>query len=461
MSGKPPGKPSLKLTFSKPKVPQLPKQASPPSASPPPATTPGSAIPKLKLKFGGPKPAPAPTPPAASKPKKAPKPATAKDAPRSSKKRPRDVADKGATSVTASTPAPAVKRIKFSSKPLPSIRLKSKGEPPRRPRGVGYDSGASDTEIDPALEEEFILRMPPGEDCDYVRQAVEEKRFGPRSQGGADISFKALTRDGRRAIVTVRGRMYAASLVDLPCVIEAMKSWDRRAWYKSADICQMLLVLGPVKSEDEAKTYPLPKDAEEGPPEFEVMDYNQYMREESGYQEEYDDEQDAEGEADETAYVHPGAQDEMAGLFEDDLAAEMEAALAAHAEASSMPTSAIAEENQAIGGVVEAEPETEAEMGTPKPATGGETSGDEDESEESSPEDGNEDMDEDALEQQRQLQQQREEIAELEALVRAETLKWEQMPNPILKAKVGRRVQSLKQELELKKVSVGEGNADD
>ncbi|EFW22346.1 hypothetical protein D8B26_000957 [Coccidioides posadasii str. Silveira] len=511
MSGKPPGKPSLKLTFGKPKVPQAPKQSSPPSASSPSVTTPGTPVPKLKLKFGGPKATAPPVPEAtkAPKPKKSTKAGSSKDGPRSSKKRTHDAVEKGPVA-SASAPAPAqtVKRIKFSAKPLPSIRLKSRGEPPRRPKGVGYDSEASDTEIDPALEEEFVLRMPPGEDCDYVRQAVEEKRFGPRSQGGADISFKALTRDARRATVTVRGKMYAASMVDLPCIVEGMKSWDKRAFYKSADICQMLLVLGPIKSEDEARTYPLPKDVEESthqyahgltppmrwvrkrrfrkrisnrtieavelevarllkddaaaikPPEFEVMDSNQYMREESAYKEEYDDEQDAEGEVDETAYMQPGTQEDMADLFEDDLAAEMEAALAAHAEANSVPTSAITDEH-VVGGVPEAEPETEAEISTPKVATAGETSGDEDESDESSPEDANADLDEDALEQQRQLQQQREEITELEALVRAETLKWEQMTNPILKGKVGKRVQRLKQELELKKVSIGEGNTDD
>lgn len=354
------------------------------------------------------------------------------------------------------------------------------------------------------------MRMPPGDDCDYVRQAIEEKRFGPRSQGGADVSFKSLTRDGRRATVTVRGRMYAATLVDLPCVIEAMKSWDRRAWYKTADICQMLLVLGPVKSEEEARNYPLPKDVDQSsfqyahgltppmrwvrkrrfrkrisnrtieavelevarlmredasairPPEFEVMDYNQYMREGSSFNEEYDDEQDAEGEVDEAGYMETATQEEdMADLFEDDLAAEMEAALAAHADANSVPTSAIAEENQTVGEIAQAELQVEPDISTPKPATAGETSGDEeDESEESSPEDAAE-LDEDALEQQRQLEQQREEIAELETLVRAETLKWEQMTNPILKGKLGRRVQSLKQELELKKVSIGEGNEDD
>ncbi|KAI1907832.1 hypothetical protein LOZ12_004179 [Ophidiomyces ophidiicola] len=503
MSGKPPGKPSLKLTFSKPKVPQIPTH---PPASPSPAATPSPAVPKLKLKIGPKQPSQpatetAPTP----KPKKAPKQASSKPTPRSTKKRVRDSTEPAAASTA---PTPAVKRIKFSKKPLPSIRLKSKGEPPRRPRGVGYDSEASDAEIDPALEEEFILRMPPGEDCDYVRQAVEEKRFGPRSQGGADISFKALTRDGRRATVTVRGKIYAASLVDLPCIIEGMKSWDKRSWYKTADICQMLLVLGQVKSEEEARQYPLPKDVEQStyqyahgltppmhwvrkrrfrerisnrtieavelevarllkedaeaiaPPEFEILDHGQYAREESGYHD-YDDEQDAEGEVDETTYMEPETQEDMADLFEEDLAAEMEAALAAHAEASSMPTSAIADDIQVIGVATEGELETEPEIGTPKPGTAGETSGDDDESEDSSPEDAHEDLDDDALEQQRQMQQQREEIAELDALVRSETLKWEQMMNPILKAKLGRRVQSLKQELELKRVSIGEGNTDD
>lgn len=42
-----------------------------------------------------------------------------------------------------------------------------------------------------------------------------------------------------------------------------MKSWDRRGWWKSADISQMLLVLDRVKTEDEAKAVPLPKALDE------------------------------------------------------------------------------------------------------------------------------------------------------------------------------------------------------
>lgn len=366
---------------------------------------------------------------------------------------------------------------------------------------MGYDSEASDTEIDPAIEEQFILRMQPGEDCDYLRKAIEEKRFGPRSQGGADVSIKPLTRDARRAIVTVQGRLYAASLVDLPCIIEGMKSWDKRGWYKSADICQMLLVLGRIHSEDEALNYPLPKDVDQNTwsfahgltppmrwvkkrrfrerisnrtieavelevarliqqdqeaiesPEFEVMDYAQYNGEMNMA---YDDEQDAEGEDE---YYDTGMQpqsQEDVDDFEDALAAEMEAALAAGADGNEAETAPPAE------GEVEVEVDADVEVETPntKPSTGGESSGDESDESSQAQSDAEEDLDEDALEQQRQLQQDREEIAELEALLRTETVKWEQMSNPILKGKLGKKVQSLKQDIDLKRVSIGEGGPD-
>jgi transcription initiation factor TFIID subunit 7 len=142
--------------------------------------------------------------------------------------------------------------------------VKHQGVPPPRPPGVGYDSEAEDVEIDPAIEHQFILRMQPGEDCEYLRKAIEEKRVGvPKKDGGADVHMRFFDREGRRAMVTIRGRHYAATLVDLPCIIEAMKSWDRRGWWKSADICQMLLVLGQVPNEDAAKAMQLPREIEQ------------------------------------------------------------------------------------------------------------------------------------------------------------------------------------------------------
>lgn len=488
------------------------------AASPPEPPPQNKNRPKLKLKFGGQR-TPGPSTPTANGPAK-PTAADAKSekpkAPRIKFKTPKKRAHEDGSSGSAA-PRPQIKRIKLNTKPKPppAIIFKAKGQPRPRPNGVGYDSEASDTEIDPALEEQFILRMLPGEDCEYIRTAIEEKRWGPRAQGGADISFKALTRDGRRATVTVRGNMYAASLVDLPCIVEGMKSWDRRGWFKSADICQMLLVLGRVENDAQALEYPLPKDVDAStwqyahgltpplrwvrkrrfrkrisnrtiqavemevarllkadqeaihPPTFEVMDYATYMREqqmeEEGEEEEYeyyDEEQDAEGEE----YYDEAGQD-----MDDALAAEMEAALAAHVDesaaagADTQPTQepAPAEGVPAAEGA-EAAVDALFEAGSPQTkATPGETSGDEEESDESSPEDDDQDeadadLDEDALEEQRQKQQLREEAAELETLVAAETKRWEAMGNPILKRKLGDRVRELKQALNLKKVALGE-----
>ncbi|KAJ5091134.1 TAFII55 protein conserved region-domain-containing protein [Penicillium alfredii] len=454
-------RPALKLKFGK-------KAAEPPPAAEPEPTPAPSETPqrKLTLKIAR-KPSQPETP--EEKPKKK----------KPTKKRP-------AENVAQPEPAPAQqgpKRLKLnpSKKPgLQSIRIKNKGLVPNRPVGVGYDSEASDTEIDPAIEEQFILRMLPGEDCEYLRQAINERRFDK-----SEFSFKPLTREGRRAILKVRDKQYAASLVDLPCIIEGMKSWDRRGWYKSADICQMLLVLGPVASDQEALSYPLPPEvqllddktlqyphglapplkwvrkrrfrdrvstrtieqvekavedliaqdeASIFPPRYELVDTASLNRSEGllqgGDYEDYDEEQDAEGEADE----------DMMDDLEDTLAAEMEAALAA--------------------GDDEAAPVAEADQGQPPtPAEGvagdAESSGDESDM---SAEGGNEaedDLDDEQLEQQRQLQQQREEVTELETLIRTETATWEKVQNHILRNKMGRRIQELKKDLALKKVSIG------
>lgn len=148
----------------------------------------------------------------------------------------------------------STKRITFKQK---------RAAPPKRPIGVGYDSEASDAEEDPLIESQFVLRMQPGEDCDYLRDAIANKTLGePRHNGGADVSLKFLDKDMRRVIINIRGRNYAAAMVDLPCVIESMKSWDKRGWWKVVDICQMMLVLGPTENDETAKLYPLPKDVD-------------------------------------------------------------------------------------------------------------------------------------------------------------------------------------------------------
>ncbi|GAB7352765.1 hypothetical protein MBLNU459_g3113t1 [Dothideomycetes sp. NU459] len=144
-----------------------------------------------------------------------------------------------------------------------SISIVSRKAPPKRPVGVGYDSEASDAEQDPVVQQQFILRMQPGPDCDYLRDAINNRTIGLRpEEGGASVAMKFLDRELRRNMITIRGNSYAAVLVDLPCIIEGMKSWDKRGWWKVADICQMLLVLGPTENEASAKIQPLPKEVD-------------------------------------------------------------------------------------------------------------------------------------------------------------------------------------------------------
>lgn len=158
------------------------------------------------------------------------------------------------------------KRQKLRAPSNQTLKISQKGSKPYRPPGVGYDSEDDEREDDPNIDNDFILRMPPGDDCDYLRRAISDNNFvhfrevnGQRVRvKGADIKLKFLTRECRRADVVVRGKHHAAILVDLPSIIEAMKSWNKKDFYKSADVHQMLLVLGSCKNEDEALKYPLP-----------------------------------------------------------------------------------------------------------------------------------------------------------------------------------------------------------
>lgn len=232
----------------------------------PSLTTLSTSTPKITLKFGGKKspqtPVPQSQPEAATSALSSTKPKSVRKPKPTPKKRaleadPSDNEDEE----DAASSQPQIKRIKLKARApsLPMLHLKTRGKPPKRPRGVGYDSEASDRENDPTISESIILRMAPGPDCDTLSQAIAENNIGSRKSGGVDVRIRFLRTDCRRSVVTINGRHYAACMVDLPCIIEAMKSWfPKSGWIKSADICQMLIVLGPIKVEEEAMTYPLP-----------------------------------------------------------------------------------------------------------------------------------------------------------------------------------------------------------
>lgn len=47
--------------------------------------------------------------------------------------------------------------------------------------------------------------------------------------------------DGRHGIVRVDRVPLACKLVDLPCILESLKTVDKKTFYKTADICQVRL----------------------------------------------------------------------------------------------------------------------------------------------------------------------------------------------------------------------------
>ncbi|KAI9869093.1 MAG: hypothetical protein M1813_002917 [Trichoglossum hirsutum] len=522
MSNPPPSRPSLKLRLSNPVVSTT---ADFPSSTP---------TPKIKLKLGNPskQSTPAQTPDGEIKKDKKPR-------------KPREKKDKTATETkngisssqqrgkkrenpetgTAgdeenqaikleSAPKPPIKKLKITAKhtPItPIIRPKLKGKPPARPLGVGYDSESSDREIDPAIEEEFILRMVPGDDCEYLRKAIEEKKIGiPIRDGGADVWMKFFNREGRRAAICVRGRMYAGTMVDLPCVVEGMKSWDRKGWWKSADICQMLLVTGPVANEQialsaqlppvvDAKTFQYPhgltppmhfarrrrfrkrisnrtieavedeverllaadQGCEPGSSKYEILDLDRLTRDNSVAHD-----SDGEGGFDMLGNAGmAGRQGEYdneedtqgltgeEGYFDDigeDLEADLEMAMMEDGDVipSVEGTAATASPGSAV----------QANFGTanggdslPTPIAATEDSGDDSEED-----DEEEELDDEALERQQDLQRQREEIADLEMEIRNKSAELDKLTNPLLRVKVSKMIASLKSDLELKRGAVEE-----
>uniref|UniRef100_A0A8C3X3M4 TATA-box binding protein associated factor 7 like n=1 Tax=Catagonus wagneri TaxID=51154 RepID=A0A8C3X3M4_9CETA len=84
------------------------------------------------------------------------------------------------------------------------------------------------------LENQFILRLPL-EHASTVRKMIHSGR-AMKDKLKIDLSS-----DGRHAVVEVENVPLAAKLVDLPCVIGSLKTLDKKTFYKTADISQMLV----------------------------------------------------------------------------------------------------------------------------------------------------------------------------------------------------------------------------
>ncbi|RNA23347.1 transcription initiation factor TFIID subunit 7 [Brachionus plicatilis] len=103
------------------------------------------------------------------------------------------------------------------------------------------------------IENQFVLRMPtiksengllkPHPATAALRQALAEAKTREDSiedplKDRLSIELNPESRKGR---VKFDNEIFEARLVDLPCVIESLKTTDKKIFYKSADICQMLV----------------------------------------------------------------------------------------------------------------------------------------------------------------------------------------------------------------------------
>jgi len=373
------------------------------------------------------------------------------------------------------------------------VKQSHKGEVPIHANGEGYDSEDDEKEIDPIVEEQFILRMLPGEYCEYLSKAIADRKIGvPLKEGGADISLRWLPNAERRAVLNVNGALFAGVLVDLPTITEGMKTWDRKNFMKSADICQMLLIFARVTKDDEARTISLPKmvgkdyrwphgltppmhdcihrrfrkrlskkeikdkeaelqrlldeDKKAESVKFELVDDSRNQRSpdaESAIGEEEDEDEDAFGEMEDSGYFGPQHASSMPEPEIDDAALEAEFFDEEMDEAEPAETPAVP-----VGA-------TPASAATATPAAQAEASP------EASDADDDDDVDDDELDEDEQAEAEqvkavREDIKDL--LKQIETLEAQKQaqPNLLLRKRLDTTISKVKSELKLKQASIGE-----
>ncbi|KAJ7632812.1 TAFII55 protein conserved region-domain-containing protein [Roridomyces roridus] len=134
------------------------------------------------------------------------------------------------------------------NKPQPKLKLKLSEKAAAQAPGMSflgqYDRELDSDDEDLAFEEQFILRMPPGEDCEKLRKMAASREVSN------DVWFKF--KDSRRAVFHIGSNTYSSKLVDLPCIVESQKTLDNKQMFKVADICQMLVVGDRVERDEPA-----------------------------------------------------------------------------------------------------------------------------------------------------------------------------------------------------------------
>ncbi|EEB15287.1 transcription initiation factor TFIID subunit, putative [Pediculus humanus corporis] len=98
-----------------------------------------------------------------------------------------------------------------------------------------FISNRSEGEAPPELESQFILRLPP-EPAKILRELIQSGANNLKDRLSITIE-----NDMRTGEVRLDHMLLHAKVVDYPTIIESLKTIDNKTFYKTADICQMLL----------------------------------------------------------------------------------------------------------------------------------------------------------------------------------------------------------------------------
>ncbi|KAF6035705.1 Taf7 [Bugula neritina] len=121
-------------------------------------------------------------------------------------------------------------------------------------KGKQTDARRKDDQFD--MEQHFILRLPPGQSM----ALAHELENGNNLKDNLHIDIQP---DNRWGTVRYGSEVINAKLVDLPCIIETLKTTDNKTFYKTADISQMLICSNDMEPGDEEAESPKKKKEKE------------------------------------------------------------------------------------------------------------------------------------------------------------------------------------------------------
>lgn len=105
------------------------------------------------------------------------------------------------------------------------------------------------------LENQFVLRLPVTQ-ATSLREAIRHGHTNIKDRLAIQLDFTNDKDDMRNGVITIDTIMYKARLMDIPTIMETWKTIDGKNFYKTADVCQMLMVReeeDPPEEEDSKK----------------------------------------------------------------------------------------------------------------------------------------------------------------------------------------------------------------